>query len=146
MIAGKWGGGAASAPLDTGKLHLFKALGELFSQPAVCENVVAPLSGVPFHQDIDCLTRFFAQGFPMHLAVHRVSAAERAERQYTQLHAHPEPEINVVIPDREGLVYRLQIGADVREISGHASVWIPPDVPHSTNVVSGSGHFVALRL
>jgi hypothetical protein len=112
----------------------------------VCENTIAPLSGVPFHHDTRCITRFFAKGFPMHLAVHRVSSAEPVLRNYTELHAHPEPEICVFIPDPSGLIYRLQIGTETREVSGHVSVWIPRNVPHSTNVLSGSGHFVALRL
>jgi len=112
----------------------------------IVEHEESPLSSVIAHRDVDCITRYFAAGAFMHLATHRISDAEPAHREYTDLHVHAEPELNVIIPDESGLVYRIGLGDEEFVITRNSSVWIPPGVPHSANVISGSGHFVALRI
>ncbi|MCY1042402.1 hypothetical protein OV208_13850 [Corallococcus sp. bb12-1] len=112
----------------------------------VCPNIVSPLSTVAAHKDIDCIERFFAAGFPLHLAVHKVHDAEPLQRDYTELHAHPQPELNVIIPDASGLEYEIQLGEERYRVCEPTSIWVPPHVPHSANVIRGSGYFVAVRL
>ncbi|WP_437726656.1 hypothetical protein [Sorangium sp. So ce861] len=115
-------------------------------EAVLCANVPSPLSAVAFHQDVECIRRFFAAGFPVHLAVHRVDSAEPARRDYTALHTHDVPEINLILPDPTGLEYRIELGASVHLVTGSTSIWIPPGVPHSANVVQGSGYLVTVRL
>ncbi|WP_437592913.1 hypothetical protein [Sorangium sp. So ce1000] len=118
---------------------------ERLDEAIVCANVPSPLSSVAFHQDVECIRRFFAAGFPVHLAVHRVDSAEAAGRDYTALHTHEGPEINLILPDPTGLEYRLELGSRVHHVTESTSIWIPPGVPHSANVVRGSGYLIAVR-
>ncbi|WP_437319329.1 hypothetical protein [Sorangium sp. So ce385] len=115
-------------------------------EAVLCANVPSPLSAVAFHQDVECIRRFFAAGFPVHLAVHRVDRAEPARRDYTALHTHDVPEINLILPDPTGLEYRIELGSSAHLVTNSASIWIPPGVPHSANVVQGSGYLVTVRL
>ncbi|AGP35062.1 hypothetical protein BE04_18095 [Sorangium cellulosum] len=115
-------------------------------EAVLCANVPSPLSSVAFHQDVECIQRFFAAGFPVHLAVHRVDSAEPARRDYTALHTHDVPEINLILPDPTGLEYRIELGSSAHLVTGSTSIWIPPGVPHSANVVQGSGYLVTVRL
>ncbi|MDC0685429.1 MULTISPECIES: hypothetical protein [Sorangium] len=108
-------------------------------------NVPSPLSSVAFHEDVECIRRSFAAGFPVHLAIHRVDSAEAARRDYTALHTHDGPEINVILPDPTGLEYRIELGSRVHHVTESTSIWIPPGVPHSANVVRGSGYLIAVR-
>ncbi|WP_437946088.1 hypothetical protein WME98_35515 [Sorangium sp. So ce296] len=115
-------------------------------EAVLCANVPSPLSAVAFHQDVECIQRFFAAGFPVHLAVHRVDSAEPARRDYTALHTHDVPEINLILPDPTGLEYRIELGPSAHLVTGSTSIWIPPGVPHAANVVQGSGYLVTVRL
>ncbi|WP_129581289.1 hypothetical protein WMF20_10785 [Sorangium sp. So ce834] len=119
---------------------------ERLDEAVVCANVPSPLSAVAFHQDVECIRRFFAAGFPVHLAVHRVDGAEPARRDYTALHTHDVPEINLILPDPTGLEYRIELGSTAHHVTSSTSIWIPPGVPHSANVVQGSGYLVTVRL
>lgn len=113
----------------------------------VCEHQASPLASVFAHRDVECITRFFAAEAPMHLAIHRIDGAAPEDRNYTDLHTHAgEAELNIIIPDATGLTYRIEVADETYLISSNSSIWIPPGVPHSANVVSGSGYFVALRL
>jgi hypothetical protein len=107
----------------------------------------APLSSVPHHQGVACIERFFSETFPLHLAIHRVvDALPDQERKYTDAHTHDVDEINIIIGDEDGLEYEIQLGDERFQVRSNASVYIPAGLPHSANVCSGSGYFVALRL
>jgi hypothetical protein len=119
----------------------------LASEPRayITELVRAPLSGVPFHQDCDFISRLFAEHFPVHLAVHEVSPVHTPPLQYTQLHVHDDTnEINLLLSSSQ-LVYRIQLANDVYEVGANSSVWIPKGIQHSANVLSGEGYFVTMR-
>src|SRR5687767_3604711 len=63
------------------------------------------LSNVPFHQDTASITRHFANGFPVHLAVHEVSPVMQPPPEYTQPHIHEDrDEINIIVA-RHKLLY-----------------------------------------
>ncbi|WP_437969750.1 hypothetical protein WMF04_10855 [Sorangium sp. So ce260] len=137
-----------SAPIQITTLNLLArsiSAEERLDEAVLCANVPSPLSAVAFHQDVECIRRFFAAGFPVHLAVHRVDDAEPARRDYTELHTHDGPEINLILPDPTGLEYRIELGSSVHHVTTSTSIWIPPGVPHSANVVRGSGYLVAVR-
>ncbi|MCU0352478.1 MAG: hypothetical protein MUD08_01865 [Cytophagales bacterium] len=104
------------------------------------------LSNVPFHQDTEAVTRYFAQGFPLHLGVHQVSPVQQPPAQYTQPHVHEQhDEINIIVSPQE-LVYRIQLGSNEYTVHNNACIWIPKGVIHSANVLKGTGYYIALRL
>lgn len=114
--------------------------------PLVHELQQAPLSGVPFHQDTDSITRYFSSSFPVHLAVHEVSPVILPPPEYTQLHSHPDSdEINIVISNNT-LLYRIHLDGEEMIVTNNSAVWIPRNTIHSANVLEGSGFFVTLRI
>ncbi|WP_437337139.1 hypothetical protein [Sorangium sp. So ce394] len=138
-----------SAPIPMTTMNLLArsiSAEQRLDEAVLCANVPSPLSAVAFHQDVECIQRFFAAGFPVHLAVHRVDSAEPARRDYTALHTHDVPEINLILPDPTGLEYRIELGSSAHLVTGSTSIWIPPGVPHSANVIQGSGYLVTVRL
>lgn len=117
------------------------------TQQLIYHQHPAPLSSVPHHQDVACIERFFSEAFPLHLAIHRVEdALPDQERRYTDAHIHEVDEINIIIGEKDGLEYEIQLGDERFQVKSNASVYIPAGLPHSANVLSGSGYFLALRL
>jgi quercetin dioxygenase-like cupin family protein len=104
------------------------------------------LSNVPFHQDTEAVTRFFAQGFPLHIGAHQVSLVEQPPLEYTQPHVHEQyDEINIIVSPQE-LVYKVKLGSKEYIVHNNACIWIPKGVIHSANVLNGAGYYIALRL
>lgn len=104
------------------------------------------LSKVPFHRNTKVIKRYFAENFPMHLAVHEVSVVSTPPAEYTQPHVHEDcDEINIIISQHD-LLYAIQLGNDKYTVSNNASIWIPRGTVHAANVLSGSGHFITIRI
>lgn len=104
------------------------------------------LSNVPFHENTIAITRYFAEKFPVHLAVHKISPVIKAPPEYTLPHLHADSdEINIILSEHN-LTYKIQLGSD--EYTGHnnSCVWIPRGMIHAANVLSGSGYFITLRI
>jgi hypothetical protein len=80
-----------------------------------------------------------------HVAVHRVDGVREASRAYCDVHEHTVPELNLILPEPE-LAYDVILGDEHHVVEGPASIFIPAGVPHSANVRSGSGYFVAIVL
>lgn len=104
------------------------------------------LSNVPFHKNTKAITRYVADDFPVHVAVHEVSPVLFPPVEYTQPHVHEEhDEINIIISQHD-LLYRIQIGDDKYTVGNNSCIWIPRGTVHAANVLKGAGHFVTLRL
>ena len=103
-----------------------------------------PLGEVPFHQDNEYINRIAPNSFPVHMAVHQIKSGSENHEQYCQLHKHSEPEINIILG--ENLIYEIQIGEQIRTVSGNSVIWIPPDTKHSANLKSGSGQYICVLL
>lgn len=113
--------------------------------PLIVRNISSPLSGIPFHHDVEGIERLFAKGYPLHLAIHTVRAVQWPPAPYTEPHAHDDfDEINILIGDE--LQYRIQLGDEIFELKGSFSIWIPAGMVHAANVLRGDGYFVAIRL
>jgi hypothetical protein len=110
----------------------------------VFANIPSPLSAIPYHDDVYCIDRYFALGFPYHLAIHKISNLDETPAPYTKLHDHDFPEINILIG--ENLKYCIQLGDEITTITGNYSVWIPAGTLHAANVISGEGYYIAIRL
>jgi mannose-6-phosphate isomerase-like protein (cupin superfamily) len=125
----------------TGKLHVAKK----HWQQAVFDMLPIPLSNVPFHDNTESITRWFAAGFPVHLAVHEVSPVINPPAEYTQPHVHDDSdEVNIII-SQHILLYKIQVGDEAYTVSNNACIWIPRGIVHSANVLQGSGYFVTIR-
>src|SRR5690348_9154494 len=119
----------------------------MFSEIAtklIHKSVPTPLSTVAFHHDVPCINRLFASGFPMHLAVHRVSSVETPPPAYTEPHTHDVAEINIILGDEGGLEYEIQLGDEVFTVASNANIYIPAGMVHSANVLRGEGYFIAI--
>ncbi len=115
-------------------------------QKLIHHNVPSPLSSIAHHHDVDCIERFFADTYPLHLAIHKVTSAANVAR-YTELHCHDVPEINIVVGDeRDELTYEIQLEDETFCVAANSTVWIPAGMMHAANVLSGSGYFIAIRL
>lgn len=115
-------------------------------QKLIHQNVPSPLSSVAFHHDVASIERFFSDTFPMHLAIHKVTDAKGGD-PYTEPHSHDVPEINIIIGDEEGaLEYAIQLGEEIFRVRSNSTVWIPAGMSHASNVICGSGYFIAIRL
>jgi mannose-6-phosphate isomerase-like protein (cupin superfamily) len=104
------------------------------------------LSNVAFHKNTKSITRYFAEHFPMHLAVHEVSPVTTPPVEYTKPHLHGDSdEINIIISQHD-LLYRIQLGDERYTVSNNSCIWIPRGTIHAANVLKGSGHFITIRI
>lgn len=106
----------------------------------------SPLSSIPFHSDIKCIERIVAKEFPFHVAIQHITGAQSMPRDYTRLHTHDVPEINIVLGNTDELVHGIHLGAEFYEVKSPSTIWIPPHLEHSANVISGSGYFICIIL
>lgn len=103
------------------------------------------LSSVIAHNDSDCIQRFFAEGFPYYTAVHKVEHAN-FPTEYTEVHQHKESEINLLISTDKNFAYKVVIGDETKIVRGNAAIYIPSNIPHSANVLQGSGYYIVIRI
>jgi mannose-6-phosphate isomerase-like protein (cupin superfamily) len=110
------------------------------------ELVPSALADVPFHEDTKSIIRFFAENFPVYIAVHEISPVMLPPKEYTQLHIHEDnDEINIIL-SRQSLLYKIQIGEEEYIAGNNSCIWIPRGVMHSANVLQGTGHFITMRV
>jgi mannose-6-phosphate isomerase-like protein (cupin superfamily) len=116
------------------------------NQSLLFDMLPVPLANVPFHDNTDAITRYFAKGFPLHVAVHEVSPVSAPPETYTWPHVHDDcDEVNIIISQGD-LLYRIQLGEEEFTVSNNSSIWIPRGTVHSANVLQGSGFFITIRL
>jgi hypothetical protein len=115
----------------------------------ISKGEIHPLQHIPFHEGGPFVRwqmagRGVHDDAPFHVAVHDVShGVAHQDRSYCELHEHAFPELNVLLsPGR--LVYRIQLGDEVYDVAAPASILIPPNLPHSANLLAGAGYFIAL--
>jgi quercetin dioxygenase-like cupin family protein len=114
--------------------------------PLLFDMLPIPLSNVPFHENTDAITRYFATGFPLHVAVHEVSPVLAPPETYTWPHVHDDcDEVNIILSQGD-LLYRIQLGEKEFTVRNNSSIWIPRGTVHAANVLQGSGFFITIRL
>lgn len=115
-------------------------------QSLIFSMIPSALSNVPFHENTKSITRYFAENFPLHIAVHEVSLVKTPPLDYTKLHLHEDcDEVNIIISQQD-LLYTIQLGHDKYTVSNNACIWIPRGTLHAANVLKGSGHFITIRI
>ncbi len=103
----------------------------------------APLDGVPFHSNTLCIDRYISENFPVHAAIHVISAVNTIPQEYVNLHKHTVPEINILLGNVE---YKICFENEEYLIKSPSNIWIPKDTLHSANVISGSGYYICIIL
>jgi mannose-6-phosphate isomerase-like protein (cupin superfamily) len=112
----------------------------------VYEMTPSALANVPFHDDTKAITRFFAENFPVYLAVHEISPVMLPPREYTLLHEHEDnDEVNIIL-SKQSLLYKIQVGEEEYIAGNNSCIWIPRGVLHSANVLQGTGYFITMRM
>lgn len=110
------------------------------------------LGEVPFHHESSLLTRLTAHDFPYHVAIHQVDAQnEKADEKgqaskpdYVDEHFHDYIEINLLLSEKDELIYDFTIDGKVRRVKSPGIVFIPPNTRHSANVVQGVGSYICI--
>jgi hypothetical protein len=112
----------------------------------VYKMLPSALSNVPFHENTIAITRYIAENFPVHLAIHKVSPVIKAPAEYTLPHLHDDSdEINIILSEHN-LTYKIQLGSDEYIEQNNSCVWIPRGMIHAANVLRGSGYFITIRI
>jgi hypothetical protein len=75
--------------------------------------------------------------------VHEIRDIPNQHRSYCEPHRHSCAELNLLI-SFDQLVFRVTLGGEVYVLTSPASILVPPNLPHSANVVEGTGFFVAI--
>lgn len=128
--------------------NLFKQMSSVNTkiQSLVFNLLPAALSDVPFHENTTSIARIVAAGFPLHLAVHKVSPVLFPPKEYTQPHVHEDTdEVNIILSEKH-LLYKFHLGSETFTVSSNSSIWIPRGMIHAANVLAGSGYFITLRI
>ena len=112
----------------------------------ISKMLPSALSNVPFHENTIAITRYFAENFPVHLAVHKVSPVIKAPPEYTLPHIHDDSdEINIILSEHN-LTYKILLGSNEYVEHSNSCIWIPRGMIHAANVLRGSGYFITLRI
>ena len=107
----------------------------------------APFQDMPHHGMSKWFERFVPAGFPVDMAVHRVSVPEGAVPEvYVTPHSHDDQDgINIVLSNG-ALVYSIVMDGHEQKINAPAAVWIPAGCSHAANAVSGEGFFICVKI
>ncbi|AUX44865.1 uncharacterized protein SOCE26_063350 [Sorangium cellulosum] len=118
-------------------------------QRLISSGLVQPLDAVRFHGGEAPLVRRLMAGAAVlpqanhHIAVHEIRGAAREERGYCDPHRHDCAELNLLLSwDR--LLFRVALGDEVYTVEAPATIYIPPRLLHSANVVEGTGFYIAM--
>jgi hypothetical protein len=117
------------------------------ARPLAETPITAIMSGgrVAGYRSIPDATRYHSPE-PIYSAVWIIREAEEQPRDYGPTHVHDFPELNILAGSPGELVYRIRLGDEERDVESPATVLVPPHVPHSANLIRGSGAFVVVRL
>lgn len=78
-----------------------------------------------------------------HIVVHEISDVEQQQRAYCSNHVHDCDEVNLILSS-SSLVYEITLGDESYTVEAPACIHIPAGLPHSANVISGSGYYIAI--
>jgi len=120
----------------------------------VFPGIDEPIGLVPGHSPVEGISRVLMltngamPGRSFHVAAHFDSADYRpaADWQFTEPHAHPFDEINLLLPAGDCLRYRYEVEGRLHEISGPCSVFLSAGTPHRMEPIEGQGIFVCIQL
>ncbi|MDY6830667.1 MAG: hypothetical protein SWC96_02315 [Thermodesulfobacteriota bacterium] len=108
---------------------------------------VAPFEEMAHHEMAQWFERFVPAGFPVEMAVHKVSVPKGITPEvYVAPHAHEDQdEINIIL-GAGGLSYSIIMDGREQKVDAPSAVWIPAGCSHSANAVSGEGFFICVKI
>ncbi len=116
----------------------------------ISSGLVQPLDSVRFHAmaEAPLLRRLMAGAAVVpeanhHIAVHEIRNAAAEDRSYCEPHRHTCAEMNLLL-SWEHLSFRITLGDEVYTVKAPATIYIPPGLAHSANVIAGSGFYIAI--
>jgi len=109
------------------------------------DNVIEPLSSIPFHDDVLGLSRQYARGFPYHIAIHQMNI-NTSNAWLADAHSHKHEEINIIITGNEELAIEYEIAGEYLILRENKTILIPSDVDHRSRYLSGDGFMVCIIL
>jgi hypothetical protein len=123
-------------------------------RPIISQGEVERLSKIPFHKDVEGITRRLMlspklqSDAPLHIAVHqvRLNSEEIGSRDYAAPHKHDFDEVNILWSEHGVLSYRFIFDGKESIVKSPASIVIPAGVIHQAEAVSGEGTFVCILL
>lgn len=115
----------------------------------ITKGVNEPLQKIPFHgkAPIKRLLMLGKKSIPKsntHLAVHFVDATGKKIPEYSKLHKHDFDEINLILSEKNDLVYEIQLEDEIYKVSAPCTVFIPKGVRHRAKAISGKGFFMCM--
>lgn len=115
----------------------------------ITQGISEPLQKIPFHNKapIRRLSMLGKTSIPeskMHVAVHFVDASNKKIPEYSRLHKHNVDEINLILSEKNKLVYEIQLEDEIYKVSSPCTIYIPKGVRHKAKVLSGKGIFVCI--
>jgi hypothetical protein len=120
-------------------------------QKFIKRGVIEPLERTPFHSKapirrLSMLSKKLVPQSDTHIAVHFVNGNKKKYPQYSSLHKHDYDEVNLILSEKNKLIYEIQLDDEVYRVSSPSTIFIPKGVKHKANVVSGKGLFVCIIL
>jgi len=108
----------------------------------------SPFNNTPFHNN-GPFNRYLLAGkglheeFGHHIALHKFSEVDTAERDYCKPHIHNTNELNIILSD-EPFTIRVTLEDHEYLITEPTSILIPAGVSHSANIIEGTGYYFAI--
>ena len=102
----------------------------------------SPLDSVECHRNLEGITRFFANGFLPHIALHEIDVKSN-NQDYVDLHKHDFDEINILLDD--DIKFEYNINGTKLVIEGRKVIFIPRGVMHAQKIIEGRGKFLCIR-
>jgi uncharacterized RmlC-like cupin family protein len=118
-------------------------------QKFIKKGISEALSCVPFHSKapikrISMLSKTLIPQANLHIAVHFVDTNGKSIPKYSKMHKHNYDEINLILSEKDKLVYEIQLEDEIYTVSSPATVFIPKNIKHTAKVLSGAGLFVCI--
>lgn len=110
----------------------------------ILELVKQNLASIPFHDNLDGISRWIALGSEYHIAIHQINSSQDHPKEYVKQHKHNAEELNIILSNDDVFQYRIMINNEENIINAPSVVIIPKDTMHSANVVKGKGFYICI--
>lgn len=110
----------------------------------ILELVKQELSSIPFHNNLDDISRWVALGSKYHIAIHQIHTIQDHPEEYVQLHKHDADELNIILSNDEIFQYKIMINSEEKIINAPSVLMIPKNTMHSANVIRGRGFYICI--
>ena len=119
-------------------------------QKFIKKGTIESLDKVPFHsqapiKQLSMLNKTLIPQSDTHIAVHFVDVSIDLPK-YSTLHNHDHDEINLILSEDSSLTYEIQFEDESYQVTSPSTIFIPKEIRHSAQAISGKGLFVCIIL